>query len=615
MSWMYYLLEANLYLIIFYALYYLVLRRETWHQYNRAYLLGSSALAFIIPIVQLGFLKPIPSAELAPQLLTAYSYVAAVKAAPVSQPAWNRDDILLAAYLVIVCCLLTGLAVKITKLLLLSRKGPARDFGKWKMVKTDMERGAFSFFNYLFLSADMAASDTVITHELVHIRQNHSWDIIYLELFRIVNWFNPVAYLLQHSIKELHEFIADEAITGSKEQIDTYTDFLVANAYGTYEHQLTNNLFNQSLLKKRIMMLHQKRSGNTARLKYLLALPLVSGLLCASTLAFAKDYGWVDIAPGHLSPEKVLLSTTHPTTKIKRLKVTQGTISSVTDKISVRESKGVTSTFTVKTLTEGDKVRLLKNYNIKVEVVEVVSQFPALPTAVSFPLTIRADQRGNKSSIEDIIPVLGKGATGFIIDPNTYSFKTLAWMSSKFDKKGYKMDFDEYKDDENKPMLMISLRKTDSKPNSGASATFRLDDLKKNGYAIFVGADPNKNLIHVQSSKFHFLKNDTSQITRKGIDSTIRGKINSTINKQIDSIVGKNNTRVKGEIKSRIDQQIQKTSSKLLPPSGYFSGSRTLYTYLAKHMRYPAKYFEQKIVGNVIVEFTTGADYKCRQSK
>ncbi|HWD87563.1 MAG TPA: M56 family metallopeptidase [Mucilaginibacter sp.] len=300
MNWLYYLLEANLYLILFYTLYYLVLRRETWHQYNRAYLLGSSILAFIIPVLQLGFLKPAPTVVILPgSVIQSTSIEPVTKTTPIVQHIWNTDDYILAIYLAIAACLLTGLIIKIVRLVILSRKGQIRDFGKWKVVNTDMERGAFTFFNYLFVSADMAKSDTVIAHELVHIRQKHTWDIICLEIFRIVNWFNPAVYLLQRSMKELHEFIADEASAGSKEQIDTYTDFLVANAYGAYEHQLTNNLFNQSLLKKRIMMLHQKRSGSPARLKYLLVLPLLGGLLCASTLAFAKDYGWIDIAPAH----------------------------------------------------------------------------------------------------------------------------------------------------------------------------------------------------------------------------------------------------------------------------------------------------------------------------
>lgn len=513
MSWLYYLLEANLYLILFYALYYFVLRRETWYQYNRAYLLVSSALAFIIPVLQLGFLKPIPAAELPAQLTTAYSYVTVAKAAAIVQPAWTRDDILLALYLVIVCCLLISLAIKITGLVLLSRKGPARDFGKWKIIITNMERGAYSFFSYMFVSQDMAATDTVITHELVHIRQKHSWDIVYLEIFRIINWFNPIAYLLQRSMKELHEFIADEAITGSKEQINTYTDFLVANAYGTYEHKLTNNLFNQSLLKKRIMMLHQKRSGNTARLKYLLVLPLLGGLLCASTLAFAKDYGWVDIAPGKALPAGI----------------------NATDK--------------------------------------------------------PASARGPKNKADNDIPMLGSGSIGFIIDPGNYSFKTLTRMSLKFHKKGYTMSFDDYKDNANNPMLKLSLRKNDSKPNSGTSATYRVDELKKMGYAIFVGADPAKNTMHVVSRKFVFVKGDTSQLIRKKTDSIINGRVDSAI---------------KGEIKSQIDQQ-----KRLLPPvvepvmiTDGDTTRQAFYMQVARYTRYPAAARDNKVMGRVFAVFS-----------
>jgi hypothetical protein len=540
MSWMHYLLEGNLYLILFYALYYLVLRRETWHQYNRAYLLGSSALAFIIPVIQLGFLKPLPAAELPRQLVTQYSYVAIVKANPIAQPGWNGDDILLAVYLLIVCCLMVGLAVKITKLLLLSRKAPARDFGKWKTIKTDTAHGAFSFFNYLFLSADMASSDIVVAHELVHIRQKHSWDVIYLEIFRIVNWFNPISYLLQRSMKELHEFIADEAITGSKEQIDTYTDFLVANAYGTYEHQLTNNLFNQSLLKKRIMMLHQKRSGNTAKLKYLLGLPLLSGLLCASTLAFAKDYGWVDIAPR-------------------------------------------------KTLNESSKT-----------VNHKTGQLAVLP----------AGAKENKR--DDKIPLLSKGSPGFIIDPSTCNFETLTWMASKFHKKGYTMDFDKYRDDEHNPMLKLSLRKNDSKPNSGVSATFKIDELIKHERVIFIDADPSKNTMQVLSHKFVLLMHQKSS---KKTDSTIRGKISTTINKQVDSIVAQNNNKIKGEIKAKIDQQIQKVSNRLPPPASMAPEFESLRAYLATSLHYPQSEFAKKGTGNVIVQFTTSTDHKITNVK
>jgi hypothetical protein len=219
----------------------------------------------------------------------------------------------------------------------------------------------------LFLSPDMAASEMVIRHELVHIRQKHSWDIIYLELMKIINWFNPMAYLLQHSMKELHEFIADDSVAGSKHEADIYIDFLLANAYGAYEHKLTNNLFNQSLLKKRIMMLHQKRSGNTARLKYLLVLPLAGCLLCASTLAFAKDYGWIDIAPRTISGNSL---TSGKSLKTKLLKITQGGMSLITEKLTIHEKSGRVLNYTGNTLTAKDKEFLLKKHKVTVDIYE-----------------------------------------------------------------------------------------------------------------------------------------------------------------------------------------------------------------------------------------------------
>jgi hypothetical protein len=165
------------------------------------------------------------------------------------------------------------------------------------MIEVENEQHAFSFFNYLFIGSKLSASSTIIQHELVHIRQKHSVDIVYLEVIKIICWFNPVVYLLQNSMKEVHEFIADCLIAAEEQDVDRYTDFLISNAYGLSPATLTNNFFNKNLLKNRIMMLHQKRSGSLARLKHLTILPLCAVLLCSSTLAFSKTYGWIDLMP------------------------------------------------------------------------------------------------------------------------------------------------------------------------------------------------------------------------------------------------------------------------------------------------------------------------------
>lgn len=301
MNWIYYLLEANLYLAAFYLVYYFVLRRETYYQLNRAYLLTACVMAFIIPLLQIGSLRkytPPPPPPAAPAISIA-------DVGPVMQQAiapvkvvhtLTIADFYLPAYLLVAACMLVVFGIKLFKLVQLSRRAKQGANGLY-LVELAEDNNAFSFFKYLFIDPKLVASQAVVQHEMVHIRQKHSLDIVFLELFKIVNWFNPVAYLLQNSIKELHEFIADSETARQQQDVNGYTDFLINNAYGFAPSTLTNNFFNKNLLKTRIIMLHQKRSGSLARLKLLLVLPLCAGLLCASTLAFSKSYGYVDLLP------------------------------------------------------------------------------------------------------------------------------------------------------------------------------------------------------------------------------------------------------------------------------------------------------------------------------
>lgn len=116
-------------------------------------------------------------------------------------------------------------------------------------------------------------------------------------------------------------------------------------------------------------MLNQQRSGNLARLKYLVIIPICAALLCTSTLAFSKTYGWLDLAPAHVksSGRHAMINPNHPL-KRKRLKITQNGVTTITDKLSVdQNNKKVV--YTAGTITRADRSLLLKNNHIKVEVV------------------------------------------------------------------------------------------------------------------------------------------------------------------------------------------------------------------------------------------------------
>jgi hypothetical protein len=295
MNWLHYLIEANLYLAIFYTVYYLFLSNDTHYTLNRAYLLLSCVVSFIIPVIQLGFLKPAEPQVAAFQFINGHGIaikpINVTLIPPPSQFTWQ--DGVFYAYLAGAGILLLVLLFKLYQLLRLTRKNKKQADASYKLVYLNDSNTAFSFFNLLFIGTRAEGRDTIIKHELVHIHQKHSADIVFTELLKIINWFNPFIYLLQYSLKAIHEYIADERTATDETDALTYSSFLVHNAYGLSGSSITHSFFNYNLLKKRIIMLNQKRSGSLARLKYLLAVPICAGLLCASTLAFSKNYGWV----------------------------------------------------------------------------------------------------------------------------------------------------------------------------------------------------------------------------------------------------------------------------------------------------------------------------------
>jgi hypothetical protein len=286
MNWLYYIAEANLYLGVFYLAYCIFLSKETHYQLNRGYLLASCFMALTVPLVQLGFLKPVE-----------YLVLDNLPMAVTTPPAFTFVDALFYLYIIGVVFFAARFMLKVYQLKQLINHNTVVPAHNYKIVTLHDADTAFSFFNYLFVGTKTNEAALITRHELVHIRQKHSVDIVFVELFQIISWFNPAIYLLQNSLKTVHEYVADEQTARSETDTIAYATYLLNNAYGLSGPAITHSFFNYNLLKKRITMLHQKRSGNLARLKYLIAAPLCMGLLYQSTFGFDKTYGLINIAP------------------------------------------------------------------------------------------------------------------------------------------------------------------------------------------------------------------------------------------------------------------------------------------------------------------------------
>ncbi len=265
-----YLIKANLCLIGFYALYYLLLRRHTFFRLNRMYLLLAMGLSFALPLI------PLPEPVVETVSLSIITLPVTVTAAPVTGP--TLDDVLLSVYGVGALLFLSLLLVSLGRLRQLIRSGTAARQADHTLIVLPDERVApFSFFRYLVLNqTDYAQhADPIIHHELAHIRQWHSVDVLLAELVKVVCWPNPVAWLYKRSLQQVHEYLADQEAADKAQ----YARFLFNYAFDGSANPVANSFFTPALLTQRIRMLYQSRNTHRVLWKYALVVPLLALLV------------------------------------------------------------------------------------------------------------------------------------------------------------------------------------------------------------------------------------------------------------------------------------------------------------------------------------------------
>jgi len=284
MNALHYLLQANLYLALFYGFYYLWLRRETFHQLNRAYLLAAAALSLFIPVLQSDWVRSWFLTERVHEAVYTYYDLDAVFVTALPQQAvgltWG--DAFAFVYMAGVLVGLGRLSFQLAHLQqFLSRR------------KSTAGRMAFSFFNHLVVGRHLDGRDTILIHERVHARQLHSADVLLVELLAIFNWFNPAVYAYRQSLRAVHEFIADQHASRHAPTKADYALLLFAKQFGAstlgISPQLTNSFFNQSLLLRRVAMLQKSHSPRRALLKYGLTAPLFGAMLVFSSAAVSDS--------------------------------------------------------------------------------------------------------------------------------------------------------------------------------------------------------------------------------------------------------------------------------------------------------------------------------------
>ena len=117
--------------------------------------------------------------------------------------------------------------------------------------------------------------DEILLHEKGHISYHHSFDIVLLTIVQMLQWWNPVAYLVGLSLKDVHEYEADDYALGAGVVAKKYQTLLILKAVGSSSYAFANN-FNQSQTKKRITMMIKRKSNPWMQVKVLLLIPMVA---------------------------------------------------------------------------------------------------------------------------------------------------------------------------------------------------------------------------------------------------------------------------------------------------------------------------------------------------
>ncbi|MBT8231824.1 MAG: hypothetical protein KJN84_04310 [Bacteroidia bacterium] len=274
-----YLLEASACLIIFYAFYYFILKNLISFEYNRFYFLLIYFLSFLIPAVSLKvfpiFIEQVKSSSI-PETES--------QVANENNTLMQLDisSLLMIGYYFIVTLFIIRLFLSIWNIINQVKVGNKTKTPDFTLVRHDNNL-TFSFFKYLFAPKSQKIDDKVIAHELVHIKQWHSLDIILAELVKAVLWFNPIAYVLQNQIKLNHEFICD-ASAAQKYSPYYYAKFLSESISTNQAVSLVSNF--SFKIKSRITMLEKSEHQEKNKWRYLLIIPMI-GLL---TFFFSCDH-------------------------------------------------------------------------------------------------------------------------------------------------------------------------------------------------------------------------------------------------------------------------------------------------------------------------------------
>lgn len=287
---------------VLWLVYRLLFRNSNRVKFNRFFLLTAMLFALALPFIGMQMGQSAPQvATLKQSLFGGATMLNEIIVTPDGQPVlpevmvttstatsrFSLWQVIGGIYLIGVGVMLLLFLFKIGKLVALILRSPKEKREGYTAVFTGREQGSFSFFRYAFFPNESVSPD-IVRHEASHIGHRHSWDVLFVEVMMVLQWFNPFIYLYKKELQSLHEYQADRDVVATGVDKRNYMMLILQQCTAVDFSGIGNN-FSLILTKKRIKMITKNEKAKGLWWRLLATLPVLAILLVANTKVTAQE--------------------------------------------------------------------------------------------------------------------------------------------------------------------------------------------------------------------------------------------------------------------------------------------------------------------------------------
>lgn len=292
-----YLLKLVTCTALFYGYYFFFLRNKRMHHYNRFYLLLSFALSIVLPLIKIPLFTTSSNSHTLSTTLSSIAFGGWENEIIITAKKGFINSILTAQH-IIISIYITGFLLAIYPILgslayikSLAQNHKSKELDTIQFYLTTEPGTPFSFFNNIFwnstISIETEEGQQILKHELYHVKQKHSCDILFMQLACCLLWFNPFCFLMNRELKVIHEFLADEYASSQTDK-HQYAALLVIQAISLKQIFISNQFF-YNQIKRRITMILQNNTTRYGYIRKAMTVPVVLLMFCACSVKSKDD--------------------------------------------------------------------------------------------------------------------------------------------------------------------------------------------------------------------------------------------------------------------------------------------------------------------------------------